>query len=383
MIYLITGTPGTGKTAFAVSAILNNRDGLFKYETKDGEMVDRPLYFCHIDGLDEKALKAHRLTEEQIQSAPLNELVPEGSVVIVDEADYAYPTRAAAREVPPYVKTLKELRHHGFTLILMTQHPTMLDKYIRNLVGKHWHLERKQVGTKLYEFNRCEESLGPSSFSPNNSVSEFYKPDKKAFKYYKSASKHIKFKKKLHPIFYGFGLLVVCAPLVVWYAFGNLGRYFGFGSVQAETAAVSAESADTAADMPPQSAYPAAVAAASNPLPPGSKVEDYRPRIANLQETAPIYDSLRQVADFPRRVACVASADSCNCYSQQATILPNISTAECRAIVKQRPFDPYRKVETERAETTVSAPPSEPQVLALEGSSKPNLSYSELPNMAQ
>ena len=73
MIYLITGTPGTGKTAFAVSSIINNREGLFKYETEDGEMVDRPLYFCHIDGLDEEALKAHRLTEEQIQSAPLNE----------------------------------------------------------------------------------------------------------------------------------------------------------------------------------------------------------------------------------------------------------------------------------------------------------------------
>lgn len=381
MIYLITGTPGTGKTAFAVSSIINNREGLFKYEAEDGEMVDRPLYFCHIDGLDEKALKAHRLNEEQIQSAPLNELVPEGSVVIVDEADYAYPTRAAAKEVPPYIKTLKELRHHGFTLILMVQHPTMLDSYLRNLVGKHWHLERKQVGTKLYEFYRCETNLS-AACAAKGVVSDFYKPDKKAFKYYKSASVHIKFKKKLHPIFYGLGLLLVCTPLFVYYTGGRfVKRYYG-GEGQAESVAV-VEASAAAADMPPQSAYPAAVAAASNPLPSGSKVEDYRPRIANLQETAPIYDNLRQVADFPRRVACVASADSCNCYSQQATVLPNISTAECRAIVKQRPFDPYRKIETERVEATVSAPPSEPQVLALEGRQKQNLSYSELPNMAQ
>ena len=98
MIYLITGTPGTGKTAFAVSAILNNRDGLFKYEAEDGTLLDRPLYFCHIDGLDEKALKAHRLTEEQIQAAPLNEIVPEGSVIIVDECDYCYPLRAAQHD---------------------------------------------------------------------------------------------------------------------------------------------------------------------------------------------------------------------------------------------------------------------------------------------
>ena len=378
MIYLITGTPGTGKTAFAVSSIINNREGLFKYETEDGETVDRPLYFCHIDGLDEKALKAHRLTEEQIQSAPLNELVPQGSVVIVDEADYAYPTRAAAKEVPPYVKTLKELRHDGFTLILMTQHPSMLDSYLRNLVGKHWHLERKQVGTKLYEFYRCETNIA-SACAAKGVTSDFYKPDKRAFKYYKSASVHIKFKKKLHPVFYGMGLLLVCAPLFFYYSSGRFKRYVG---AEEQPAAVAI--AETSAPAQQQAAdnYPAAPPMAAS-VPIGAKVEDYRPRIANLQETAPIYDSLRQVADFPRRVACVASADSCNCYSQQATILPNISTAECRAIVKQRPFDPYRKVETERAETTVSAPPSAPQVLALEGSQKPNLSYSELPNMAQ
>ena len=379
MIYLITGTPGTGKTAFAVSSIINNREGLFKYETEDGEVVDRPLYFCHIDGLDEKALKAHRLTEEQIQSAPLNELVPQGSVVIVDEADYAYPTRAAAKEVPPYVKTLKELRHDGFTLILMTQHPSMLDSYLRNLVGKHWHLERKQVGTKLYEFYRCETNIA-SACAAKGVTSDFYKPDKRAFKYYKSASIHIKFKKKLHPVFYGMGLLLVCAPLFFYYSSGRFKRYVG---AEEQPAAVAI--AETSAPARQQAAadnYSAAPPMAAS-VPIGAKIEDYRPRIASLQETAPIYDSLRQVADFPRRVACVASADSCNCYSQQATILPNISTAECRAIVKQRPFDPYRKVETERAETKVSAPPSEPQVLALEGSSKPNLSYSELPNMAQ
>ena len=379
MIYLITGTPGTGKTAFAVSSIINNREGLFKYETEDGEVVDRPLYFCHIDGLDEKALKAHRLTEEQIQSAPLNELVPQGSVVIVDEADYAYPTRAAAKEVPPYVKTLKELRHDGFTLILMTQHPSMLDSYLRNLVGKHWHLERKQVGTKLYEFYRCETNLA-SACAAKGVTSDFYKPDKRAFKYYKSASVHIKFKKKLHPVFYGMGLLLVCAPLFFYYSSGRFKRYVG---ADEQPAAVAI--AETSAPAQQQAAadnYPAAPPMAAS-VPIGAKVEDYRPRIANLQETAPIYDNLRQVADFPRRVACVASADSCNCYSQQATILPNISTAECRAIVKQRPFDPYRKIEPERAEMAISAPSPEPQVLALDSSQKPNLSYSELPNMAQ
>ena len=110
MIYLITGSPGTGKTAMAVSMILENYDGLFRMKAEDGLEINRPLYFCHIDGLDTKKLKAHELSEADIQAAPLKEVVPTGSVVIVDEADYTYPVRSASREVPPYIKTLKELR---------------------------------------------------------------------------------------------------------------------------------------------------------------------------------------------------------------------------------------------------------------------------------
>ncbi|MDK4530781.1 zonular occludens toxin domain-containing protein [Kingella kingae] len=179
MIYLITGTPGTGKTSMVVDMILNNYEGLFKTEAEDGTIIDRPLYFCHIDGLDAQKFKAHRLIEEQLQEKPLNEIVPTGSVIIVDECDYTYPVRSAARAVPPYVQTLKELRHEGFTLILMTQHPSMIDKYIRNLVGKHIHLERKQVGTMRYEWFRCEEILNGEAFRTGAGV--FYTPPKMPF----------------------------------------------------------------------------------------------------------------------------------------------------------------------------------------------------------
>ena len=213
MIYLITGTPGTGKTSMAVDMILNNKDGLFTMEAEDGTKIARPLYFCHIDGLDARKFKAHELTEEELQSAPLNEIVPEGSVVIVDEADYTYPVRSSAQKPPPYIQTLKELRHNGFTLILMTQHPTMLDKYVRNLVGRHIHLERKVVGTYKYEFYRCEDSLTPQVFA--STTKSFYKPPKEAFKYYKSASKHIKFKKKI--------------PKVFWFVFLSIAVLLYFG----------------------------------------------------------------------------------------------------------------------------------------------------------
>ena len=63
MIYLITGNMGTGKTSRAVNMILTNEDGLFKQTIEDGSVIDRPLYFCHIDGLDAAKFNAHEITK--------------------------------------------------------------------------------------------------------------------------------------------------------------------------------------------------------------------------------------------------------------------------------------------------------------------------------
>ena len=65
MIYLFTGNMGTGKTSRVVSMILNNEDGLFKMKLEDGTEVDRPLYFCHIDGLDKRKLTRMNLLKKK------------------------------------------------------------------------------------------------------------------------------------------------------------------------------------------------------------------------------------------------------------------------------------------------------------------------------
>ena len=314
MIYLITGTPGTGKTSMVVEWILNNHEGLFKMETDDGLEIDRPLYFCHIDGLDANKFKAHKLTEQELQSKPLNELVPQGSVIIVDECDYTYPVRSASREVPPYVKTLKELRHEGFTLILMTQHPAMIDKYVRQLVGKHIHLERKQIGTKRYEWYQCEENL-----NGNKNGGTSYKPSKEAFKYYKSASKHIEFKKKLHWIFYALPVLIV---LFVYQVYRSYVAVTGGVKPSAEKTLETPAVAASAASEP---LTELSTLSASHPFEPpekppiGSQLSDYTPRIPSLPETKPLYDGLRQPVNMETIAGCVKSKNSCNCYTEQAT----------------------------------------------------------------
>ena len=43
---------------------------------------------------------------------------------------------------------------------------------------------------------------------------------------------------------------------------------------------------------------------------------DFKPTVEGRPETAPIYDGVRRVVDFPQIVGCLASDDDCKCYTQ-------------------------------------------------------------------
>ena len=346
MIYLITGNMGTGKTSRAVNMILTNEDGLFKQTIEDGSVIDRPLYFCHIDGLDAAKFNAHEITKEEIQSAPLDEILPTGAVLIVDEAHWTYPVRAAAKAVPPYVQKLSELRHDGFTLILLTQHPTQLDIFVRNLVSKHIHLERKALGMKQYWWYKCVTNLdNPAGVSGVESAS--YKPPKEAFKYYKSSSQHQKFQKKI--------------PLAVWALVAIIGfiGWKGYNLYGAYSKSVNHGQSTTVNTV--QAASEAAVGVADGNVPHESQSgintklapEQFVPTMAERPESKPLYDSVRSVKQYERIAACVKGGKTgCTCYSDQATKLTEISREMCLNYVENGlPFDPFREPEQpERAQ---------------------------------
>ena len=64
-------------------------------------------------------------------------------------------TRSAASKVPPFIEALALHRHHGLDIVLITQHPSFLDSFVRKLVQRHMHVSIKPVGRKLYEWNEC------------------------------------------------------------------------------------------------------------------------------------------------------------------------------------------------------------------------------------
>ena len=335
MIYLFTGNMGTGKTSRVVSMILNNEDGLFKMKLEDGTEVDRPLYFCHIDGLDKRKFKAHELTEEEIMAAPLRDVIPEGAVLIVDEAHYTYPVRAAGRPVPPYIQELTELRHHGHTVILMTQHPSQLDIFVRNLVSKHVHLERKALGMKQYTWYKCVTSLdNPAGVSGVESAN--WKPPKEAFKYYKSASQHQKFKKKVP---FAVWMLIVILGFMAWKGF-NLYQIYQKNTGQVE----QVEESTANSEMVKAVEQAASQENTQGRIADNLKPEDFVPVLAEKPESKPIYNGVRQVKTFEYIAGCVDGGKSgCTCYSSQGTPLKEITKAMCKDYAKNGlPFNPYQ-----------------------------------------
>lgn len=336
MIYLITGNMGTGKTSRAVNMILTNEDGLFTMTLEDGSVIPRPLYFCHIDGLDTAKFNAHELTKEQIQSAPLDEILPTGAVLIVDEAHWTYPVRSAASKVPEYIQKLSELRHDGFTLILLTQHPSQLDVFVRNLVSKHIHLERKALGMKQYWWFKCVTSLdNPAGLSGTESAQ--WKPPKQAFKYYKSSSQHQKFKKEIPLAVWA---LIFLLGFIAWKGYNVYAVYDKNVNKTTDKIVVSASEPYTT-DINQQQF--ATTQEQNYQVNTSLKPTDFVPTLAERPESKPIYDTVRQVKQFERIAGCYESNNKCNCYSDQATVLKEVTQAMCKAYIKDGlPFDPFR-----------------------------------------
>lgn len=131
MIYLRTGSNGTGKT------LLTLRDVRAK-----SLLENRPVY--------------HNGRFEVVPGGPLDawqkvdfkdwQSVPDGAIFIIDECHNDMPLRGSSAPLPECIKMLAEHRRRGFDFYLITQHPMNLDAFVRRLIGSPgWHQHLKRV----------------------------------------------------------------------------------------------------------------------------------------------------------------------------------------------------------------------------------------------
>src|SRR5690606_3202457 len=69
--------------------------------------------------------------------------LPPNSIMVIDECQRHFRPRANGSVVPPCIAEMETHRHLGIDLVLITQHPMLLDQNIRRLCGLHFHVVRK------------------------------------------------------------------------------------------------------------------------------------------------------------------------------------------------------------------------------------------------
>lgn len=373
MLYLYTGVPGAGKTLYAVSNLVKRKD--FK---------DRPIFVDGIEDLDHDKINYFDIPEgESIQTWP--KWAPPGAIIVVDECQRIFRPRPSGSKVPDYVAELETHRKRGLDFILITQHPRLIDVHLRGLIEHHTHLGKTNLGLRRkMEWGTGGAKDPESRANIREALTSVYRLDKSVYGLYKSAEVHTKIRTGKSKLLMLFPLTLCLVGYGIWSFTGFWGKFSG-QEEQAKTASTTqTDQAQTqysivsASEPVSNGQYPKAETKPEEQKNTHLSEEDYRPRIAERPETAPIYDGMNKVVKvMPWPSACVKSEKGCNCYTDQGTKIKEISKKTCVQYVNDGlPFNPYKAKQTETAVTEApTAQPEMPQVLTMGGKSPQNLMY--------
>lgn len=292
-ITLVTGLPGSGKTQSTLVAV-----------KEKAEKENRVVYYS---GIPELTLPWLPLEKPEDWHK-----VPDGSIIVIDEAQRCFRPRGAGAVVPEHVSALETLRHRGFDLFLLTQHPMLLDANVRRLTGLHRHVVRVfgMARATIHEWG--EINTDPEKGRADSLRTTFnFQPE--AYQWYKSAEVHT-IKRKVPARVW----LLLCLPVLVvalgWVAV----RYLKKAGDPPSAAAIKSVSASPTEGKAPE----------KNPI------VEHVPRVSGLAFTAPVYDQVTRPVRAPYPAACVSMGGVCRCYTDQATVL-DVPKPMCQAIVQQ------------------------------------------------
>lgn len=332
LVTIISGAPGAGKTALAVSMLLAERE----------RNPERPVF---VMGIPELAI-THEIVPPVDQWTVVRQhpddasisypefVFPDGALVIIDEAQNVYRPRAQGSAVPPHVAALERHRHKGLDFWLITQHPTMLDVNVRKVTGKHLHVRSHWAGGELLEWS---EASDPSSEGDRAKATRVrYKPSRRVFGLYKSASMHVKRSRRVPMAVYVFVGVVVVTAALGWRMWNRVTELMG-GEAAEEVAQDEKRASGPARSSPLGLAQGGAASARALSL------AAFEPRLVGRPDSAPLYDDLRRVVAMPLVVGCVQTRTRCTCFTEQASDA-GLSDAECRAWLRSPPFSPFRAV---------------------------------------
>lgn len=303
MITLGTGLPGNGKTLF-----------MLWYIKAKADKEKREVFYHNVKDLD-TAKVGNWMPFDPKKWMDL----PHGSIILIDECQEIFPKQPNGAKLPDYYEELAKHRHKGFDIYLITQHPTLIDNFVRRLVGQHFHSIRKfgMQRATIYEWSACNPSPETPS-SQKSAVPLKWAYPKEVFTWYKSAEVHT-VKRAVPAKLVLACLFVVSVPVIGWYA---LDRFQQRGKAAPDE--VNVAPASQAAAVP--AAAPSSDPKRFDPLQDAIHYSAMNtPRVAGLPQTAPKYDPLTVPVRVPVPAACIQVGQaakgnvSCKCWTQQGT----------------------------------------------------------------
>lgn len=316
-IILVTGLPGHGKTLWTLARL-----------KPLAESENRPVFHNDIPELVIPGWQTHKADEWHD--------LPARSYMVIDEAQFVFPVRPRSSPVPEHYSRLATHRHGGLDLYVITQHPQLIDTFVRKLVDRHFHVVRA-FGTKfatVYEFPTGVQDAPEKNRRREGVVTHKWRYPAEVYGWYRSAEVHTV--KSRIPM----RVWVVCAALLAipplfWFVYQRISTAHN----------VPAASAAAPGAVPGAASAPAGYARAVPPrmqdaMSREAYLDAFRPRIAGLAFTAPVYDQLTKPVEAPYPSVCMFSASMpCRCWSQRGFSL-QVPELLCRQLAKE-PMDPY------------------------------------------
>lgn len=324
MFWITSGKPGSSKTCHMLDFILHDK----RFKTEQGSV--RPVYYR---GIPEVTLDWHELSDEETKVWP--DHLPDGAVLLVDEAQQIWPVRPPSKPVPVGLTALETHRHHGWDIIFISQDPGLLDTHARKLCNEQFHFSRPFGSPFVIRYHSGSGYVNPSSKSELSAcVQSKMGLPKRVFGMYKSAEVHTH-KFKPPKVFFLIPVLIVVVIAAVWMFKNNF-----LGS--------SDPPPDAAVQQVPLS--PGQVMAGR-----GSAPVDWSkalvPAVRGLPYTAPFYSSSLKVKNIPVVHGCASfetDFSDCTCYTQQGTPVAGVSVSVCTAYIRHGgAFDPFTDQSTE------------------------------------
>lgn len=202
MIYLITGVPGSGKTLYAVSTLVQKL-AEEKITDKQGNQLTRRVV---VDGIPDLVFPHEMMakhdegvaTEKRGEGDGLwnwFEWCKPGDVIVVDEVQRHWRPRGMGTKPPKEIAMLETHRHLGVDFVVITQNPMLIDQNVRRLIGRHQHIRRLfgMPRAVIYDWDGCSVDVHRTK----SATTSYWSYPKSAYKLYKSAELHTKQKQKI------------------------------------------------------------------------------------------------------------------------------------------------------------------------------------------